>query len=245
MPGPTIDALLAAWERGWAEPENASRVLALLGATVPEISAVSLADISIGERDALLLRLQEQLFGQSFHALAVCPRCKQRVELSFDASEVFEPRYSTVNEPLSLSWEEYQVQFRLPTTSDLLAVKEPTEIGRKRIMLLRRLVLHAERAGRSIAHEELPEELISRIEAAMHASDPHAEINLKLFCASCQHEWNAFLDIGSFLWKQIDAWAVRLLRDVHQLASAYGWREADILAMSAWRRHAYLEILGT
>jgi hypothetical protein len=31
---------------------------------------------------------------------------------------------------------------------------------------------------------------------------------------------------------------------VHTLAQAYGWREVDILSMNAWRRQAYLEMLG-
>ena len=36
----------------------------------------------------------------------------------------------------------------------------------------------------------------------------------------------------------------RLLRQVHTLAMAYGWREIDILSMSALRRQVYLEMLG-
>jgi hypothetical protein len=34
------------------------------------------------------------------------------------------------------------------------------------------------------------------------------------------------------------------MRQVHTLALAYGWREIDILAMSSWRRQAYLEMLS-
>jgi hypothetical protein len=33
-----------------------------------------------------------------------------------------------------------------------------------------------------------------------------------------------------------------MLYDVHALASAYGWREADVLAMSPMRRQVYLEL---
>jgi hypothetical protein len=33
------------------------------------------------------------------------------------------------------------------------------------------------------------------------------------------------------------------LRDVHELASAYGWRESEILALSPQRRQAYLELV--
>jgi hypothetical protein len=35
-----------------------------------------------------------------------------------------------------------------------------------------------------------------------------------------------------------------MLVEVHKLASAYGWREADILAMSATRRSMYLNIIN-
>ena len=35
--------------------------------------------------------------------------------------------------------------------------------------------------------------------------------------------------------------AVQLLDEVHQLATAYGWTEAEILALSDTRRAAYLD----
>jgi hypothetical protein len=50
--------------------------------------------------------------------------------------------------------------------------------------------------------------------------------------------------VVAYFWSEINAWAYRLLGEVHSLASAYGWREEDILAMSPWRRHVYLEMVG-
>jgi hypothetical protein len=52
------------------------------------------------------------------------------------------------------------------------------------------------------------------------------------------------LHIASYLWGEIDDWARRVLRDIHVLASAYGWRESDILDMNARRRETYLQMLG-
>jgi hypothetical protein len=52
-------------------------------------------------------------------------------------------------------------------------------------------------------------------------------------------------DIVTFLWREIENLAGHLLRDVHTLASAYGWRESDILALSAARRDFYLAALGS
>ena len=65
-----------------------------------------------------------------------------------------------------------------------------------------------------------------------------------LNCADCGHRWVSAFDIVSFLWSEIDNWAKRLLREVCALATALGWREADILAMSAQRRQLYLQIIG-
>ena len=48
----------------------------------------------------------------------------------------------------------------------------------------------------------------------------------------------------SFLWTEIEAWAWRMLSDVHTLARAYGWGERDILALSPTRRQFYLEMGG-
>ena len=65
-----------------------------------------------------------------------------------------------------------------------------------------------------------------------------------LNCPTCGNQWQLFFDIAAFLWLKIEMQARRLLREVHTLARAYGWREADILALSPWRRQAYLEMIN-
>lgn len=220
------------------------RTLALLDVASPDVDQVSLAELGIGERDALLLRLRQELFGSHICALAVCAGCEERVELSFDLSEVCISAPREVKDRLTVSLEQYQVEFRLPTSRDLLVLSEPEDMERKRKRLLERIVLRAECSGRSIAAQDLPKELVAVMESEMQAADPRAEVTLKLCCQACGHEWSELFDVGSFLWKEVDAWALRLLREVHLLARAYGWREADILAMTPWRRHAYLEMVG-
>ena len=244
MPGPTTEALLSTWEQGLAQPNSIGRVLALLVVASPHIVSASLAELSIGQRDALLLRLREDLFGSHVSALAVCSECGETLELCFDISDVRTPEVSEPNGAIAVSWGQYQLEVRLPNSHDLLVLGEPEELKEKRMRLLDRIVLRAECSGHPIAVRELPEELISAMERKIQAAEPSAEVTVKLRCQSCDHEWSALFDIGSFLWKEVDAWAVRLLREVHLLARAYGWGEADILSMSPWRRHVYLEMLG-
>jgi hypothetical protein len=51
-------------------------------------------------------------------------------------------------------------------------------------------------------------------------------------------------DMPAYFWSEIQMGARRLLQEVHALASAYGWRESEILMLSAARRRAYLEMVG-
>jgi hypothetical protein len=89
------------------------------------------------------------------------------------------------------------------------------------------------------------EQELDDIGRALALADPHAEIRLPLQCPACGHGWEETLDIASFTWEEIEARARRLLFDVHTLASAYGWTEAEILSLGASRRARYLELVRT
>jgi hypothetical protein len=78
----------------------------------------------------------------------------------------------------------------------------------------------------------------------MARADPRAEIQIELSCPACQNRRSIIFDVLSYLWSEIDDWARRLVMEVHTLASAYGWSESDIMAMSARRRHLYLQVLS-
>jgi hypothetical protein len=67
-------------------------------------------------------------------------------------------------------------------------------------------------------------------------------MQLALVCPTCGSGWAVAFDIVAFFWTELQAWAQRMLRDIHTLARAYGWREADILALSPLRRQVYLEL---
>jgi len=98
--------------------------------------------------------------------------------------------------------------------------------------------------GGDQAVEALPDGVIAALTAQMAQADPQADLQLDLSCPACRHRWLAAFDMITFLWNEIDSWARRMLREVHALASAYGWSEADILSMSATRRHLYLDLIG-
>jgi hypothetical protein len=91
----------------------------------------------------------------------------------------------------------------------------------------------------------LPEHVVASISDCMAQADPQTDVQLDLTCPACGSSWRAPFDIVSYFWSEVNAWAERLLREVHTLAATYGWFEADILAMSPARRRRYLEMIGT
>ena len=142
----------------------------------------------------------------------------------------------------SLAFDVYEVSFRLPDSLDLLALAHCGDLETARQSLLARCLLKARREREETTIKELPEEVLQAVAEQMANLDPQADVRLALTCASCRESWEEIFDINSFFWTEISAWAKRTLSDVHTLAKAYGWRERDILELSAWRREFYLSM---
>jgi hypothetical protein len=233
--------LLDAWEHGQSEPPI-GRALVLLAAACDQ-NIDTLARLPVGERDERLLQLRQSAFGSRITSVATCAECGERLELSFDASDL-NVAGKQIEAELSLEVDEYQIRFRLPNSLDLMAAANLKEMGAARTLLLEQCIRSAARTGDEISTDQLPESVVDQISARMSEADPQADIQLALKCPVCGDEWHAAFDIGSFFWTEIDAWAVRILSEVHILASAYGWSERDILGVSAWRRGCYLNLVN-
>lgn len=229
--------LLAAWEQGAAQSPLA-RALTLLAAAHPDQPA-AWAQASIGERDRELLRLRESLFGTDLEAVAVCPQCGERLELSFATHDILIPALPApeVSRTVRVAAAGYEILCHAPTSEDLAAAPD-------RAALLERCVELAKLGAEVIAPAALPEAAVAAVEAALAGADPQADVKLALSCPACSHQWQSIFDIAAFLWGEIDDWAQRLLLDVHLLASTYGWSERDIVAMTPRRRGMYLEMAG-
>lgn len=234
--------LLEVWEQGSTQPLP-ERALTLLEAVCPDLESETLARFSIGQRDALLLSARESTFGSRVAAIANCPDCNEQLELRFAIEDI---RVSTLTaapfEPASFSVEDYELQFRLPDSLDLLAISAQADLHAARDVLLERCLLSARRREDETPLSLLPEQVLARMEEEMSRLDAQANVQLALNCPSCHTAWSTAFDILLFFWSELNAWAQRLLTEVHALASRYGWREADILDMSAERRNIYLTL---
>jgi uncharacterized protein (UPF0212 family) len=234
--------LLELWERGRAAPPAARAVL-LLDAACPESTPEALARLSIGRRDNLLLTLRELTFGTQLTGVADCPACGQRIEASFRSADI-RATPPEVDETFVVVDGEYEVRFRLPDSRDLLAVPASSDSDAARCLLLERCVVGARRRGEPVVAAELPDAVVAAVTSSMAESDPQADVRFELQCPECGQAWQSIFDVVGFFWTEIDAWAQRILGEVHSLARAYGWREAEILNLSPQRRQIYLDLLS-
>ncbi|GAA1913668.1 hypothetical protein GCM10009837_42950 [Streptomyces durmitorensis] len=250
------EQLLGAWERGVPRPV-AGRALVLL-AMADESSATDdeLASLSIGRRDARLLALRTRLFGERMVALATCAACGESLELDFSGADITHIDHPTAAQgvdplvdgpirPVTLHIDGFELRVRLLDSRDLQSIADETDLGSARDTLLRRCILSARREDAEVAAAQLPDAVLDAVDEWLAASDPQADVQLELRCPGCAAAWQQGFDIVGFLWAEVDAWARRTLYEVHLLASAYGWRESDVLAMSVPRRQAYLDLVSS
>lgn len=234
-------SLLQVWERGQPQAP-VEKALMLLAAAYPDATREELAMLSIGRRDASLLSLREQLFGSQLSSLTDCPACGEQLELNFNVADIRATEPSLAG-PLSVCESGYELELRLPNSLDLLRLANCSTIGEMRSQLFAQCVMRVTRDGQ-IETEDLPGEIVEHAISRMGAADPQADVEVDLNCPECRHVWQTGFDIVSYLWSELHTWAGQMLREVHLLASSYGWSESDILNMSAPRRRGYLEMLA-
>jgi hypothetical protein len=234
--------LIRVWELGQGQ-DSTGKALILLLAACPEKTPEELAALSIGRRDAYLLQLREQNFSETLNAFAECPKCAAALEYSLNTTDLRGWAADSVEGPLLLEVDELALRLRLPDSTDLAAAARCRSVEEARREVAQRCVLEARRNAAEI-DVELPDAVIARISQCLAESDPGSDLLIGLNCAVCGQIWQVVFDIASYLWAEISAQAKRLLGQVHILARAYGWRESDILAMSAVRRRFYVETVS-
>jgi hypothetical protein len=200
------------------------------------------AALSVGERDRRLLKLREWVFGSELGSVTDCESCGERLEWTVDtASLLAAPAALTEG---VFTHDEYEITFRLPNTLDLEAIAQNSDRHVAGAVLLQRCITAALKNGAEVGTGELPETVTEALAERMAEVDPQADVQMNLACPACGHRWQALFDIESFFWTELQSWAQRILSEVHLLACAYGWREKDILELSAWRRQFYLGLVS-
>jgi hypothetical protein len=230
---------LELWERGH-RMHPLDRALLVIQASLPmsseKQSASSIADWPLGRRNRALAQARTLYFGPTLEGWTVCPQCGEKLEFELDCRAIGESPETMSEDCISAQGG----SFRPVTSRDLALVAGESDCERAALVLIKNCTLEPSTGGSESEMEVWPPEAVEEIAAKMAEADPLAEISLGFDCPICRHTSQEVLDLGSFLWTEIEARARQLLSEVHALAAAYGWAEAAILGMSDVRRAAYL-----
>jgi len=234
MPGLGPLQVLAAWERGIGQAPL-ERALTLLAAARGGAGRDDAA-VDVGSREVLLAQLLEETAGALVWGSTACGSCGERLDVPVDVAAIARLPVPDAGALLSTTVDGAEVKFRLPTTADLRMLRGlPPEAARDLLLV---------RCVQGVA-DAVPEPDAEAVEAAMERAAPAGAIEMVVGCPDCGGATTTALDVSVLLWAEIEAQAIALMDDVHTLAAAYGWTEADVLALSPQRRAAYLDLAGT
>jgi len=220
--------MLELWERGQTLHPMDQGLFALALAS-PGSTVDTVADMPLGQRNRALAQLRHLHFGSRINGRVACPECGENLEFELDCMDLISGTGEST-QPIEVDGRSY----RLPTSRDLSLAARQSDLDTAARTLVERCAL----TSHTLSSAE-----IEHIGEEMALADPLAEPQLSFVCALCGHAWSELLDLATFLWTEIDARVRRILIDVHALASAYGWSESQILALSEHRRALYLEMV--
>lgn len=245
-PRPLDDAtLLALWERG-SHMTGRKRTELVLSAAYPNLK--SPGSLTLGEANKRLIRLRVANFGPGFRFVDKCPDCGEGVEFSVDADAILQPPKVPTeidDRRHTLEHGEWSAHYRLLRLADwrddLAEITDTPEAAAR--SLLEPTLFKATKAGESVALADIPEEVLEALSEAQAEADPWAEIEFALNCPKCETAWQSRFDPADYFVRELAASARRILTQIHKIASAYGWTESTILALSLERRAAYLQLI--
>ena len=226
------------WEKGRGLHPLDQGLLAI-HAAFPE-ARETVADWPLGRRNRALAELHCSYFGHALEGWTSCPQCGEKLEFKMDGRVLAEQPQSQHAEPIVIHGQ----TFRLPTSRDLARAALERDTAADPDAAAVRLLRVCRLDGGDDAGQTWSEEELEEAGEKMAAADPLAEIILNFQCPVCEATCHESLDLPTFLWAELEALARRLVMDVHALASAYGWSEREILALSDTRRRLYLEMVS-
>jgi hypothetical protein len=233
--------LLSLWDQAQGEKPGRQGLILLM--RLADLTPEKAGEYRVGERDAFLLRIRKQLFGSQAEAAATCPACGDVSEFSFDVDALMVTPQETMAEEYTFG--PYQFALRCPTALDASLVCSAPGLGAAEEFLLGKCLRYVRHGDDYVSPDQyrlLPRDVRGFISATLERCDPQAAAVFEIQCRVCGTNWTELFDVVSFLWAEIADTAARALREVHELATSYGWAESEIVNMHPARRRFYLSM---
>lgn len=229
----------AVWSRE-ARPVRVSRVLELMFDRISgqPVTVDRVRRLASSAREWLLQKAALRVWPDKGWFQARCSVCAQDADLPVTLASVplkpAERDFPSIAVETSLGVRRFEApngahEEALGTVS---AMRDPV----RHLLALCGLDDTAEADAKAFTAEDL-----TRIEAAFETACPDVADVVLAACPSCQATIEAHIDPLQFAFPP----AIQILREVHTIAGAYHWSEAEILALPSSRRTAYADLIDT
>lgn len=224
--GLTASGIVSAWQVGLGR-RPLDRAIALLWSAG---LAGDIASLPLEDRDRHLLALRQATFGGTLSAVTRCPQCELELELDLETAALAEALVLPAAE--TLEEDDRAIALRPLNSRDLAAAAALPESDVPGLL----------RQRLTGQDQDLPARLRTRVDRLIEERAAASEINIALTCADCAANWSESLDVAAHVWAEIETAAHRIMAEVAEIATAFGWSEKDILTMHSARRRAYLNL---
>lgn len=231
----------------WEESEllsQAEKSLCLLTRIYPDMNIQELAELTLGERDALLLKLRQKTFGDNIEIYCQCVNCDESLELNLKGSDILIHKPDEFQKRGTFTKGDLVISYHLPTTLDILKGQNVHNEEDAWQVVVKSCIEEISKNDDLLDANDLSVELLEELSQKMGEEDPQAEVLFNMRCPKCKKETETIFDIGQYLETEIMFLAKQILTEVQTIAKFYGWSEERILAMSPKRRQFYLEALA-
>lgn len=223
----------------WAESSSVpAAVTAALSAAIDEIGGnvpdtATVRSLSVGDRQFLVRKLAGHLGCSRVWLASACTVCGESFDFAVDQAEL--PAKPASPRPVECASSIGPLTVRPPTGADQEAVAESEDAEAVQLLIERCVRRHGEPLTDEQVDQVLAADFVA-LDEAFSSCSPEVTTVVTAVCPEC----DASSEIRIDPYLLFDARAEDLLTDVHTVASAYHWSEAEILALPRARRMQYL-----
>lgn len=211
---------------------------------IAPITSELAAQLTVGDRERLILAMSIMTFGDRVDLVAHCPEigCGEAADVNVRLSDFLrlENLIPESHKDLYLknTAGEWSLRVRPPTGADQEAIYgDSNSTARKLVLACVEQIKDPN--GRIVQADELPAEFESELSIALSSFDAAAESVSVMQCPSCGSTTDVLLDGFMVLCSSLTG---SLSREVYHMARSYHWSESEILDLSIQRRKRYLAI---
>jgi len=205
-----------------------------------------LKNITIGERNLLLLFFRKLLMGDKIQCFVSCTDCGKDMSFEISIDFLLQEKKFKPQVECTIRIDNITFKIRPITTAD----EETASLMQQNSSLLSTKVEHIIRnciisSSPSIPSDyTLSDDFINIISSKLSEIDPLADIVFDLECPHCQYVFKSHFIVDDFVFQELYSRCAQFEGEVHWLAFNYHWSEEAILSLPINKRKRYVELIN-